>query len=190
MDAGRPKMTQAVVPVVPAKATQGTEAQRRDFGWAEASIWTDRMVSALVNGVQGGKWFSLADKVIRPSTLQAAWRQVARNKGAAGVDGQSVERFAAAAERYLSELHQTVKTGRYRPSPVKRVDIPKSGGGTRPLGIPTVKDRIVQTALKMAIEPIFEAEFHAGSYGFRPGRGCKSLPSRKRGTRCGKSKDC
>jgi len=139
------------------------------------------MVSALANGVKGGKWFSLADKVIRPSTLDAAWRQVARNKGAAGVDGQSVERFAAAAERYLSELHETLKTGRYRPSPVKRVDIPKSDGGTRPLGIPTVKslpqakagDRIVQTALKMAIEPIFEAEFHAGSYGFRPGRGCK-----------------
>ena len=166
-------MTQAVVPGVPAKATQGTETQRREFGWAEASIWTDRMVSALVNGVKGGKWFSLADKVIRPPTLEAAWRQVARNKGAAGVDGQSVERFAAAAERYLSELHETLKTGRYRPSPVKRVDIPKSGGGTRPLGIPTVKDRIVQTALKMAIEPIFEAEFGAGSYGFRPGRGCK-----------------
>jgi RNA-directed DNA polymerase len=210
LDAETPKMTQAAVPGVPAKATQGTEARHREIGWAEASIWTDRMVSALANGLTGGKWFSLADKVIRPSTLEAAWRQVARNKGAAGVDGQSVERFAAAAERYLSELHQTVKTGRYRPSPVKRVDIPKSGGGTRPLGIPTVKslprakagDRIVQTALKMAIEPIpqvrpvagprtcFEAEFHAGSYGFRPGRGCKSLPSRKRGARCGKSRDC
>jgi RNA-directed DNA polymerase len=151
------------------------------------------MVSALVNGVTGGKWFSLADKVVRPSTLEAAWRQVARNKGAAGVDGQSVARFAAAAERYLSELHETLKTGRYRPSPVKRVDIPKSGGGTRSLGIPTVKDRIVQTALKLAIEPIprvrplagprtcFEAEFRAGSYGFRPGRGCKSLPPAKAG---------
>jgi hypothetical protein len=92
------------------------------------------MVSALANGLTGGKWFSLADKVIRPSTLEAAWRQVARNKGAAGVDGQSVERFAAAAERYLSELHQTLKTGRYRPSPVKRVDIPKSGGGNPSAG--------------------------------------------------------
>lgn len=79
-------MTQGAVPGVPAKATQGTEAQHREIGWAEASIWTDRMVSALANGVKGGKWFSLADKVIRPSTLDAAWRQVARNKGAAGVD--------------------------------------------------------------------------------------------------------
>ena len=184
MDAGRPRVTQAIVPGVPKKATQGTEAQDRDLGWAEASIWTDRMVSALVNGVKGGKWFSLADKVIRPSTLETAWRRVAQNKGSAGVDGQSVARFAA-AERYLTELHERLKTGTYRPSPVKRVDIPKSGGGTRPLGIPTVKDRIVQTALKMAIEPIprvrplagprtcFEAEFRAGSYGFRPGRGCK-----------------
>jgi RNA-directed DNA polymerase len=141
--------------------------------WAEASIWTDRMVSALGNGVKGGKWFSLVDKVVRPSTLDAAWRQVARNEGSAGVDGQSVARFAAGAERYLAELHETLSAGSYRPSPVKRVDIPKSGGGTRPLGIPTVKDRIVQTALKMTIEPIFEVEFRTGSYGFRPGRGCK-----------------
>jgi len=100
-------------------------------------------------------------------------RKVARNKGAAGVDGQSVERFAAGAELYLSELHESLKSGSYRPSPVKRVDIPKGPGQTRPLGIPSVKDRIVQTALKMAIEPIFETAFREGSYGFRPGRGCK-----------------
>jgi RNA-directed DNA polymerase len=152
---------------------QGTEAHDRDWWWAEASIWTDRMVSALVNGVKGGKWFSLVDKAIRPTTLEAAWRKVERNKGSAGVDGQSIERFAAGAERYLAELHETLKTGSYRPAAVKRVDIPKGDGRTRPLGIPTVKDRIVQTALKMTIEPIFEAEFRAGSYGFRPGRGCK-----------------
>lgn len=166
-------MTQEVVSGVPAKAMQGAEAHDRDWWWAEASIWTERMVSALGNGVKGGKWFSLVDKVIRPATLEAAWRKVAHNKGAAGVDGQGVERFAAGADRYLAELHETLKDGGYRPASVKRVDIPKGGGGTRPLGIPTVKDRIVQTALKMAIEPIFEAEFRAGSYGFRPGRGCK-----------------
>jgi len=131
------------------------------------------MVSALVNGVKGGKWFSLVDKVIRPTTLEAAWRKVARNKGAAGVDGQSIERFAAQAERYLRELHDSLKDGSYRPSPIKRVEIPKGDGRTRPLGIPTVKDRIVQTALKMAIEPVFEVQFRPGSYGFRPGRSCK-----------------
>ena len=115
----------------------------------------------------------MVDKVIRPTTLATAWRKVAGNKGAAGVDGQSVERFAAGAELYLSELHENLKSGSYRPSPVKRVDIPKGPGQTRPLGIPSVKDRIVQTALKMAIEPIFETAFREGSYGFRPGRGCK-----------------
>ena len=131
------------------------------------------MVSALVNGVKGGKWFSLIDKVFRPTTLEAAWQQVARNKGAAGVDGQSVERFARHAERYLQELHAELKAETYRPSPVKRVEIPKADGKTRPLGIPTVKDRIVQAALKMVIEPIFEVQFRDGSHGFRPGRGCK-----------------
>ena len=158
------------------EATQGREAasgKPPDLWWVEASIWTDRMVSALGNGVKGGKWFSLVDKVIRPTTLATAWRKVAGNKGAAGVDGQSVERFAAGAELYLSELHENLKSGSYRPSPVKRVDIPKGPGQTRPLGIPSVKDRIVQTALKMAIEPIFETAFREGSYGFRPGRGCK-----------------
>ena len=155
------------------RATQGTDARRREWWWAEASIWTERMVSALVNGVKGGKWFSLVDKAIRPTTLEAAWGRVARNQGASGVDGQSIDRFAAQADRYLRELHEQLKTGSYRPSPIRRVAIPKGDGRTRPLGIPTVKDRVVQTALKMAIEPIFEAEFRPGSYGFRPGRGCK-----------------
>jgi RNA-directed DNA polymerase len=141
--------------------------------WVEASIWTDRMVAALGNGVTGGKWYSLVDKVIRPTTLEIAWEQVERNKGSSGIDGVSVERFAAGAERYLAELHESLKSGQYRPMPVKRVDIPKGNGQTRPLGIPSVKDRIVQTALKMAIEPIFETRFREGSYGFRPGRGCK-----------------
>ena len=150
-----------------------TGGETRALWWAEASIWTDRMVSALGNGVKGGKWFSLIDKVVRPATLGAAWQRVARNKGAAGVDGQSVERFAYQSERYLLELHTEVKDGTYRPSPVKRVEIPKGDGKTRPLGIPTVKDRIVQAALKMVIEPIFEVQFREGSYGFRPGRGCK-----------------
>jgi RNA-directed DNA polymerase len=158
-------------PAVPERAKQGTEA--RGWWWVEASIWTERMVSALVNGVTGGKWFSLIDKVVRPSTLEGAWRKVARNKGAAGVDDQSIERFAAQADRYLAELQESLKTDSYRPQPIKRVEIPKSDGLTRPLGIPTVKDRIVQTALKMVIEPIFEVQFRAGSYGFRPGRSCK-----------------
>ncbi len=159
-----------------AKAKQGTDAivgKPRELWWTEASIWTDRMVSALGNGVKGGKWFSLIDKVTRPATLELAWQRVARNKGAAGVDGQSVERFAGQSGRYLRELRESLEDGSYRPSPVKRVKIPKADGKTCPLGIPTVKDRIVQTALKLVSEPIFEVQFRPGSYGFRPGRGCK-----------------
>jgi RNA-directed DNA polymerase len=130
------------------------------------------MLSALDNGVKGGKWFSLIDKVMAPPTLKVSWHKVRANKGAAGVDGLSIGRFAAKADLYLSELATALREGTYRAQAVKRVDIPKGDGRTRPLGIPTVKDRIVQQAVKLAIEPIFEAGFCDGSYGFRPGRGC------------------
>lgn len=159
---------------VSARTKQDAETRPRDWNWVEATIWTERMLAALDNGVKGSKWFSLIDKVARAETLQLAWEKVARNRGAAGVDGQSVEKFAARAEDYLKELEQAVKQGSYRPEPVKRVDIPKGLGQTRPLGIPAVKDRIVQTALKLVIEPIFEREFHDSSYGFRPGRSCRA----------------
>jgi len=131
------------------------------------------MLSALANGVKGGKWFSLMDKVVRPNTLTAAWQKVASNGGAAGVDRQGIDRFETKSAVYLSELSQSLREQRYEPMPVRRVEIPKGDGKTRPLGIPTVKDRIVQTALKFVMEPIFEARFQNGSYGFRPGRGCK-----------------
>ena len=161
------------VPTVPQRAKQGTKAGHQDWSWVEASIWTERMLAALENGVKGSKWFSLIDKVVRPGTLEIAWQKVARNKGAAGVDGQSVKRFALRAAEYLQELEEALKSGTYQPQAVKRVEIPKGPGKTRPLGIPAVKDRIVQTALKMVVEPIFEREFLSSSYGFRPGRGCK-----------------
>lgn len=157
-----------------AKAKQGADAEEVDSirPKAEATVWTDRMVSALINGVKGGRWFSLIDKVWAPATLALAWTKVLANKGAAGVDGQSLERFAANPGKYLGELSVALKDGSYRPQPVRRVEIAKGDGGTRPLGIPAVKDRIVQTAVKLVIEPIFEASFCEGSYGFRPGRGC------------------
>lgn len=158
---------------VPVRATQGAETQGRDWSWAEATVWSERMLAALKNGVKGGKWFSLIDKVYRPATLLAAWRKVAANAGAAGVDRQSVEQFAARAETYLHELGEALKVGSYKPLAVRRVEISKGPGKLRPLGIPAVKDRIVQTALKLVVEPIFEREFVDMSYGFRPGRGCK-----------------
>jgi len=145
----------------------------QDWGWVDRSIWTDRMLTALANGVRGGKWFSLIDKVCRRRTLELAWAAVQANGGAAGVDAVSCERFAAHADRYLDELQSDLQAGRYCPQAVRRVEIPKGGGKYRPLGIPTVKDRIVQNAVKRVIEPIFEQEFVPGSYGFRPGRGCK-----------------
>lgn len=131
------------------------------------------MLAALENGVKGGKWFSVMDKVYAPKTLRCAWERVLSNAGAAGVDRVSVARFAHHAEQYLTEVAEQLKAGTYTVQGVRRVYIAKAGGGERPLGIPTVKDRIVQTALKLVLEPIFEREFRDESYGFRPGRGAK-----------------
>ena len=167
------KQSESEASSVPKEAKQDAQARGRDWSWVEACVWNERMLAALGNGVKGGKWFSLIDKVCEPVTLQAAWRKVAANAGAAGVDRQSVEQFAGRAEQYLGELGAALRAGRYEPMAVLRVEIPKGAGKMRPLGIPAVKDRIVQTALKFVIEPIFEKEFLDTSYGFRPGRGCK-----------------
>jgi len=132
------------------------------------------MLAALDKGVKGGRWFSLMDKVYSPANLAAAWKRVRSNRGAAGVDGQSVARFERDAPKYLDELHRELRDGKYRPSAVRRRYIPKPGTAKkRPLGIPTVRDRIVQTALRHVLEPIWEVKFADQSYGFRPGRGCK-----------------
>jgi len=142
--------------------------------WAEPSVWTERMLTALEEGVKGGVWFSLMDKVYLGRNLKAAWEKVKANKGAAGVDRQSIEAFQANEEKYLEELQENLRENRYEAKPVKRVWIPKMGSKEkRPLGIPVVKDRIVQTAMRNVLEPIFEKRFANQSYGFRPGRGCK-----------------
>jgi RNA-directed DNA polymerase len=122
--------------------------EQRKF--APAPIWTEAMLAALRNGVKGGKWHSLIDKVSRVETLRLGWAQVEKNAGAAGVDRMSVERFAQAQERYLAELALGLRDGSYCPQPVRRVYIPK-GKGQRPLGIPAVKDRVVQAALKLVM---------------------------------------
>lgn len=147
----------------------GSCVQRK---FAPAPIWTKAMLAALQIGVKGGKWHSLIDKVSRLETLGLGWAQVERNAGAAGVDRMSVERFAQARDFYLAELAGALRDGSYSPQPVRRVYIPK-GKGRRPLGIPAVKDRVVQAALKLVIEPIFEYEFEPRSFGFRQGLGCK-----------------
>lgn len=149
-------------------------ARRERWVWAEGSIWTDSMLTALENGVKGGKWFSLIDKAYRPSVLNAAWKKVRSNKGAAGVDKITVQMFEVNPGKYLGELEHELRTGTYQPVAVRREYIPKEKGKFRPLGIPTIKDRTAQQAIKLAIEPIFEKEFLDMSYGFRPKRGAKA----------------
>jgi RNA-directed DNA polymerase len=160
-------------PSVPARDKQGGESSRRVAG-AEPGVWTERMLMALARGVKGNQWFSLIDKVYGDGTLELAWAKVRSNAGGSGVDHITVERFAKDCPRGLLDLKEQLRTASYRPLPVKRVWIPKPGTKQeRPLGIPVVRDRIVQTALRMVIEPIFEHRFAEHSYGFRPGRGCK-----------------
>lgn len=153
--------------------TRQTSNLRDRWQWVEATIWTDNMLTALENGVKGRKWFSLIDKVYKKQILYVAWQKVKANRGAAGIDRITTEKFTRQEMKYLLELHEKIRNDTYRPEPVRRVYIPKDGGKTRPLGIPNVIDRIAQQAVKLTIEPIFEKEFLPTSYGFRPGRGAK-----------------
>jgi len=142
------------------------------YAWVEQSVWTVPMLMALIKGVKGGRWYSLRDKVGKEENLRAAARAVIRNGGGAGVDGQTTEQFEARLEEEIQRLGRELREGTYEPRPVKRVWIPKLGSKEmRPLGIPSVRDRIVQAALLNVIEPIFEREFAGHSYGFRPGKG-------------------
>jgi len=132
------------------------------------------MLATLEQGVTGGKWYSLIDKLYPIATLAAAFAAVKANQGAAGVDHVSIEDYAAKLETNLARLSESLRTGTYRPQAIRRHYIPKPGSQEkRPLGIPAVQDRVVQTALRMLLEPIFERDFAAQSYGFRPNRGCK-----------------
>jgi RNA-directed DNA polymerase len=132
------------------------------------------MLTALEKGVKGGKWFSLIDKVYALANLRAGFTKVKANRGAAGVDHQTIEMFEARLGENLEKLSQWLREGSYRPQAIRRQWIPKAGSNEkRPLGIPTVRDRVVQAALLNVLEPIFEREFAEQSYGFRPNRGCK-----------------
>lgn len=142
--------------------------------WAHHAVWTDRMLDTLYVGVRGGKWHTLIDKVFSERNLYFSARKVLGKKGAAGVDRQTVEDFAKYERNELRRLHQQLREDKYRPSSVRRTWIPKLGSKEqRPLGIPTVRDRVVQTALVHVIEPIFDAAFHERSFGFRHGRSCR-----------------
>lgn len=170
---GMPRNTEQKPTRVPFPAKQVGETPSR-WDWVEPCVWTDRMLTALETGVKGGQWFSLIDKVYRDLTLYQAFRKVAANGGAAGVDHVGIERFKEQLIPNLRKLSQQLREGSYRPQAIRRQWIPKPGSRElRPLGIPTVRDRVVQTALRNVLEPIFERDFAEQSYGFRPGRGCK-----------------
>ena len=168
----------------PTRAGETREVARRDgsqttmpsdrWTWVEGSVWTPRMLAALDKGVKGGRWYSLMDKVCDGRNLMSAWAKVRANKGSAGVDHQTVASFGRNLTENLERLQQQLRDGTYHPQDVRRCWLDKPGTkDKRPLGIPTVRDRVVQTALRQAIEPIFEIGFAPHSYGFRPGRGCK-----------------
>jgi RNA-directed DNA polymerase len=141
---------------------------------AEPTVWTARMLAALAQGVKSGRWHSLIDKLYPIATLRAAFTAVSANQGAAGVDHVTIERYASDLDANLDRLSESLRSGQYRPQAIRRHYIPKLGSRElRPLGIPTIQDRVVQTALRMVLEPIFERDFAAQSYGFRPGIGCK-----------------
>lgn len=159
---------------VPVRAKRAGEAEALVRSYAEPTVWTARMVTTLVEGVKGGHWYSLMDKVCAERTLRSAATRVTANRGASGVDHVTVEMFESELESNLRGLEEGLRTGEYRPQAIRRHYIPKPGSAEkRPLGIPTVRDRVVQTALRMVLEPIFERDFATHSYGFRPGRGCK-----------------
>ncbi len=160
------------------QAKQAGEVRSR-WEWAEPSVWTARMLTALEEGVRGGIWFSLIDKVFAHRNLASAMRKVVANRGAAGVDHVTVEDFFRCGGPNLKELGEQLRQDRYRPQPIRRVWIPKPGSTEkRPLGIPTVRDRVVQAAVVHVLEPIFEHDFASTSYGFRPQRGCQQALAR------------
>ena len=158
---------------VPFSATQKEEtlgiAQ-----WAQPLVWTESMLSTLIeNKVKGGKWHTLYDKVMSRRNLSISAMKVVDKKGAAGADRQTVDDFEEQQREEIDLLHEQLKDNSYRPLPVRRVEIPKPGSNEkRALGIPTVRDRVVQTALVHVLEPIFDYTFHDRSFGFRHGRGC------------------
>lgn len=168
------KTTPAPVAAMPPQAGEAP-ARREPWWWVERCIWTQAMLSRLAPGESANRvWFRLWDKTYAPINLQSAYEKVRRNGGSAGVDEQTLARFERQAERELHGLHEQLRTGAYRPQPVRRVWIAKPGSTEkRPLGIPAVRDRIVQGALRHVLEPIFETDMAEHSYGFRPGRGAK-----------------
>lgn len=164
---------QASHPAVVSDRTNPAGAVRARWAWTAPAVWTPRMLTALEAGVKGGRWYTLMDKVSALPTLRAAFARVKANRGAAGVDHVTVAMYEARLDAHLAALSTALQDGTYRPQPIRRHWIPKGPRERRPLGIPTVRDRVVQSALRLVVEPIFDVTFAPQSYGFRPRRGTK-----------------
>ena len=153
---------------VPARSRPNSPGRRKSADNVER---LQRRLGAAAKRSAGRRFHALYDRISRRDVLGEAWKRVKRNKGAAGVDAETIDSIRALGEEsFLDDLSKTLRAGRYRPQAVRRHWIPKANGGRRPLGIPTVRDRVVQTAAKLVLEPIFEVDFQDCSYGFRPGR--------------------
>ena len=160
----------------PVAATPKQAGEARDrWWWVERSVWTERMLTRLTEREPANRvWFTLVDKTYAPANLASAFQKVLANDGCAGVDEQTVAHFERQGQAELARLNQQLREGTYQPQPLRRAWIAKPGSPEqRPLGIPAVRDRTVQGALRHVLEPIFETEFAESSYGFRPGRGAK-----------------
>ena len=170
--------------LVPLGATRGADSREPcaeivRLSQGSRRVWTVRMLEALARGNEGRKWHTLIDKVWSPQALETAVKTVTARKGAAGVDGQTTEAFAKSGAEEIAVITRLLREGRYEPRPVKRRWIEKPGSkDLRPLGIPTVRDRVVQSALLYVMEPIFEIGFAEHSYGFRPGRSARQAVER------------
>ena len=171
-------------PEVPARATRSGSSREMEQGTLRlsqdsATVWTERMLEALGRGNEGRQWHTLIDKVFSPKTLTLAFASVTKRDRAAGIDGITTQAMRQREVKELPVIERLLREDRYEPQPVRRVWIEKPGSREkRPLGIQTVRDRIVQQALRIIIEPIFERDFSGQSYGFRPGRSAQAAVAR------------
>jgi len=158
------------------------EAYRKVAGGTREKKDRGRQASTAVTGKTQPEAMSLMEEVLRRENLIRALRRVRSNKGAPGIDGMTVEELTAYLKEHWTRIREELLEGGYEPQPVRRVEIPKpNGGGVRPLGIPTVLDRLIQQAILQVLSPIFDPYFSESSYGFRPGRGCHDALKAARG---------